>query len=198
MTSQARANVMNTPARDPAPEHAAPLPLLPSVAVGSRRAAAEAIRRYAPMVAGMARRFLPSSEVEDAAQEIFVELWQVASRFDPRKGGEAVFVATSARRRLIDRLRRKGRGPREVKLRDEPRASGDPGPERGVEARRAAALIRALQPERRRVLELCVCEGWTHAEAARMTGLPLGTVKSHLRRGLAQLRAALEAKEGGR
>ncbi|MCH9686229.1 MAG: sigma-70 family RNA polymerase sigma factor [Deltaproteobacteria bacterium] len=172
-------------------------PILPEVAAGSPGAVSACIGRYGNLLWTVARRMLPTAaEAEDAVQEIFVELWRCAPGFSPHRGSESVFVMTLARRRLIDRLRRAGRRPREVRLEEAPVRSSEAALERGLDAARTAVLLESLPAERRRVLRLCVVEGWSHAEAARITGLPLGTVKSHVQRGLAQVRRALTNREG--
>lgn len=175
-----------------------PTPLLPEVADGRPGAVSDCIDRYGGLLWTAARRMLPTAtEAEDAVQEIFVELWRAAPTFSPARGSEHVFVMTLARRRLIDRLRRAGRRPREVRLEEDEhdRPSGAASLERGLEAARTAALLQALPEARRRVLRLCVLEGWSHAEAAKITGMPIGTVKSHVQRGLAAVRRALHADQ---
>jgi RNA polymerase sigma-70 factor (ECF subfamily) len=178
---------------DAAPEAAVnPDPLLAKVAAGDRSAAAACIDRYGPVIFATARRMLSTSaEAEDAVQDVFVALWQAAETYDPTRGSEPVFVMTLARRRIIDRLRRAGRRPREVRLEDSPVRGVELPLDRGVEAARTVEALRNLSDARREVVQLCVVEGWSHAEAAQRTGLPLGTVKSHLKRALAQLRNIL-------
>lgn len=178
------------------PADVVPAPLLPEVADGRPGAVSDCIDRYGGLLWAAARRMLPTAaEAEDAVQEIFVELWRAAPTFCATRGSEHVFVMTLARRRLIDRLRRAGRRPREVRLEEDlhDRASEATSLERGVDAARTATLLQALPEARRRVLRLCVLEGWSHAEAARITGMPIGTIKSHVQRGLAEVRRALHA-----
>ena len=173
-------------------------PLLPAVARGERGAAAACVERYGPMLWGMARRWLRASgDAEDAVQDIFVELWRVADRYDPSKGSESVFVATLGRRRMIDRLRKAGRRPREVEMDAETMVVGGSRAEHRVEANRALALLAEFPEERRKVLTLVVVHGWTHAEVSAHTGIALGTVKSHVRRGLSTLRDAMRAGAAG-
>jgi RNA polymerase sigma-70 factor, ECF subfamily len=109
---------------------------------------------------------------------------------------EATFVGTIARRRLIDRYRRNRRRPLLAPL-----DAVDPAADEDVHARTVRALevgaalraMRALRPDHRRVLRLALLEQRTHAEIAALTGSPLGTVKTTIRRGLARLRRALLA-----
>lgn len=166
-----------------------PTPLLPRVARGDPSAVRECLQRYGALVFSMARRIVPG-EVEDAVQEAFVDLWKSAPRFDAALGSEPVFVAMIARRRLIDRRRRsRARPDVAVTLPNLP----DPAmsPERGAEAAIAAQALRTLRPEQQRVLLLFMVHGLSHEEISEQTGMPLGTVKTHARRGLSRIRSLL-------
>jgi RNA polymerase sigma factor (sigma-70 family) len=125
-------------------------------------------------------------------QEIFVELWKSASRYDARIAGEATFVAMIARRRLVDRRRARMRRPEPEPYSDRnpgtrPGASTFLAQELGAEAQMAARALEQLRPEQRQVLVMC-CQGMSHEEVSRETGMPLGTVKAHARRGLIKVR----------
>lgn len=164
-------------------------PILPSVAAGDRAAVRRCIDRWGPLVWSLARRHCDGpAEAEDAVQDIFVELWKSAGRFDPAVGSEATFVATVARRRLIDRHRRRARRPDAAPAAE---TAEEPRVEARVDGRRALRALEALSPEQRDVVALAACQGFTHGEIAARTRLPLGTVKSHARRGLLKLRDAL-------
>jgi RNA polymerase sigma factor (sigma-70 family) len=175
-------------------------PLLARVARGDAAAVAECLRRYGGLVWSLALRMLANrADAEDAVQEIFLDLWSHAGRFDPRLASEATFVALLARRRLIDRRRRTLRRPAPQAL--PPQVAGgaepNPGVELADEARKARTALAELRPEQRRVIELAIDQGLTHEEIARVTGLPLGTVKTHARRGLIRLRELLNASPPG-
>jgi RNA polymerase sigma-70 factor (ECF subfamily) len=149
----------------------------------------------------LARRLSPNpSDAEDAVQEIFIDLWRSAERYDPSAGTETAFVSTIARRRLIDRHRRRSRRIGTVPLTS---GSAFPTAEKAnlVDARdeadRAREKMGRLRPDERRILELSVYEGLSHREIAEATDLPLGTVKTHARRGLARLRRLLGAEADG-
>jgi RNA polymerase sigma-70 factor, ECF subfamily len=166
--------------------------LLARVAAHDAAAARACIERYGGLVWSLARRArLDPAEAEDAVQDIFVDLWKSAGRFDPANGTETTFVATIARRRLIDRRRREQRRPREPLS----EALAEPGaaerPELSAEAALASRAVAGLRPEQQRVLLLATCEGLSHSEIARELSLPLGTVKAHVRRGLLHLKHAL-------
>jgi RNA polymerase sigma-70 factor (ECF subfamily) len=148
----------------------------------------------------MARRLLGSgAEAEDAVQEVFIELWRSAHRFNPERGTEPQFIAMIARRKMIDRIRHRARRPVAEELGDEQvdtRArSGVEAVDRSDEAARALRAVEQLRPEQQQVLRLSIHQGLSHAEIAREMSLPLGTVKTHLRRGLLRLREMLQAPD---
>lgn len=167
-------------------------PVLKRIADGDTRAVRECVDEFGGLVWAIARRMTRSrADAEDAVQEIFVDIWRCAGRFDPAQGSEKVFVSTIARRRLIDRMRRSRMNQfhdSEEALDDlryaEPGNSG----EVAVEAERAAKVVAMLRPDQRRVLRMGLLEGMTHSEIASATGMPLGTVKTQMRRGLIQVR----------
>jgi RNA polymerase sigma-70 factor (ECF subfamily) len=168
-------------------------PILHRVAAGETAAIQECLDRYGGLVWSMARRFTKQpAEAEDAAQEVFIELWRKADRYDPSLASEMAFVAMIARRRLIDRSRRKQSALPTEALEEDPRLEERDRRLDHVdvcdEAARAAAALSRLKPDQQRVLELSIYEGMSHEEIARATKLPLGTVKTHARRGLARIR----------
>jgi len=169
------------------------LTLLERVARGDAGAVQVLVERYTPVVWSIARRQLGSQCAEDVLQEVFLALWKNAGRFDPELSSEAAFVTTVARRRVIDQRRREGRAPLEELIED-PCAAPDPELERidlGEEARAAEAVLETLPKKQREVLRLAIVDGMTHVEIAARLALPLGTVKSHVRRGLERVRGAL-------
>lgn len=167
-------------------------PLLPLVANGDQQAIANCIQRYSGLVWSLARRFLrDSGAAEDAVQEIFVEIWKVAPRFDPERGSEVAFISTLTRRRLIDRVRRQARKQDNASLTDEPVASAY-APEQILASQEdlnhAKQLVSSLQPQLRQAVELALYDGLSHAEISERLEVPLGTAKSLIRRGLTQVR----------
>jgi RNA polymerase sigma-70 factor (ECF subfamily) len=166
--------------------------ILERVARGDQQAVRECIDEFGGLVWAIARRMTRSrADAEDAVQDIFVDVWRSAGRFDPRQGSEKVFVTTIARRRLIDRIRRS----RMNSLMDSEEALESPqfaepgtGGEIRSDAERAAAVVARLRPDQRKVLRMGLLEGLTHSEIAAATGMPLGTVKTQMRRGLIQVR----------
>ncbi len=174
------------------------------VAAGEADAVAECIRGYGGLVWSIAKRYISDPiEIEDAVQEVFISLWQSAQRFDPAKAAESTFVAMIARRRLIDRVRRGSSRPDEtpVELGEGGFDFADPthGSERleaGVDLKKAAAAVAELKPAEQQVIRLAIVEGRSHGEIAEATGMPLGTVKTNVRRGLQRVRDRLRAGVG--
>ena len=155
------------------------------------------IDRYGNLVWSIVRKFsFNRTDSEDAAQEIFIELWRHAPRFDPDVAAETTFVAMIARRRMIDRVRKQKRQP-QLSSTDQHEPTEDPSAVRvGESGDQAEASIRAferLRPEQQQVLKLAIHHGQSHEQIASSTGLPLGTVKTHARRGLLRLRELLDA-----
>ncbi len=174
--------------------------LLPQIAAGEPSAVDRFLARYSSMVWGLARRFCRSTEdAEDATQEIFVDVWRSAQRFDSKFGSEVTFLMTIARRRLIDRARRQGRRPAAELLEDAGTIAAPATADRAElhdEVQRAQEALSQLRPEQREVLDLALGHGRTHQEIAAAIGIPLGTVKSHARRGLIKLRELLGVGSG--
>ena len=86
--------------------------VLPRIAAGDPAAVADCIARYGGLVWSLARRFLGNmTDAEDAVQDVFIELWKNAARYDPGLASEPTYITMIARRRLIDRKRRTGRVP---------------------------------------------------------------------------------------
>lgn len=166
--------------------------VLARVAQGNPRAVRECIDQFGSLIWSIARRLTRTrADAEDAVQEIFMDIWRSAARFDPTQGSEKVFVATIARRRLIDRMRRTANQARTESIDDvESLSWADPGAgaEISAEAQAAARAVMQLRPEQRRVLELGILQGLSHSEIADALQMPLGTVKTMMRRGLIQVR----------
>lgn len=169
--------------------------ILQPLARGDGTAMQRCIDEFGGLVAAIARRMTRTrADAEDAVQDIFVDIWRSAGRYDPAQGSEKVFVTTIARRRLIDRARRaRVSGHQEPVEHIEDVRFAEPGTHGEIrsDAERAARVVARLRPEQCRVLRLGLLEGMTHSEIAAATGMPLGTVKTQMRRGLIQARAWL-------
>ncbi len=172
--------------------------VLPRIAAGDPTAVANCIARYGGLVWSLALRFLGNpTDAEDAVQDVFIELWKNAARYDATRSSESTYITMIARRRLIDRKRRAGRVPPSQSLTDDPVG---PGVTARIdiedEAAKAAAVLAELREDERRVIKMAVYQGLTHEEIAAATNLPVGTVKTHIRRGLIRVRERLAAGGG--
>lgn len=169
--------------------------LLERVASGDPEAVQLCIDRYQGLVWTLARGFFAdSAEVDDAVQDVFIDLWKNAGRFDSTRGKESTFVGLLARRRLIDRLRKKTRRPDSASIEMEPVSNEetvDIRLSRSEDARVAKEILDTLPPQQRQAIELAVLHGYTHQEVSQKLEIPLGTVKAHVRRGLQRLRDRL-------
>lgn len=174
--------------------------LLSRVATNDPQAVQECIDRFGGLVWSLARRLLGSqTEAEDAVQEIFTEIWRNAWKYDESVASETAFIAMIARRRLIDRRRKLDRrhdtGAMPESVADE--TAGSPAEFLSEEAEKAAGALAQLSAEQRRCLRLSVYEGLSHELIATSTGMPLGTVKTHVRRGLMKIREMLGVEPQG-
>lgn len=169
--------------------------ILQRIANGDRDAVEDCLKKYGGLVWSIARKMLRNSqEAEDAVQEIFVDIWKNAGRFDESKASETTFVAMIARRRLIDKIRHSARRISADSLDDillEPFTDAGKTMQTGLEAEQAAEAMRNLRPEQQQVLKLSIVQGMSHQEISDATGMPLGTVKTHARRGILQVRELL-------
>lgn len=184
--------------------------VLVQVAAGDADAMRRCIDRYSGLVWRLAWRMLPDrSDVDEAVQEVFISLWENADRFTTDFGEETTFVAMIARRRLIDRGRRilhqrrtreraaerAAAGTDQPGVRSIVGASGRDPVEPTADAEALARVREAMRelPERQRqVLELSLRGDCSHSELATQLGLPLGTVKTLIRRGMIRLRELVE------
>jgi RNA polymerase sigma-70 factor, ECF subfamily len=151
------------------------------------------VDRYGGLVYSIARRMLPREEIEDAVQDVFVTLWQTAGRFEAEQGGETTWVATLARRRCIDRVRRRKSRPAGDRLDDVPEASFSVPMSLDINDEAAAArrAMAELTSDQRQVLALAIDQGLTYPQIADQLSMPVGTVKTHARRGMIRLRELL-------
>jgi RNA polymerase sigma-70 factor (ECF subfamily) len=144
---------------------------------------------------------------EEVVEDVFWQVWRQAPRFDPARGCVLAWVRQIARSRALDALRAMGRNPLRLavdlddELAETPDGSHD-DPARRLGTAQSAALVdlalAALDPLRRQLVALAFQRGFSQAEIAEQTGLPLGTVKSHIRRALALMKSSIEAAQVAR
>jgi RNA polymerase sigma-70 factor, ECF subfamily len=169
--------------------------ILQRIADGETDAVQDCLKAYGGLVWSLARRMLRNpDDAEDAVQEIFLDIWKNAARYDDGQSSETTFIAMIARRRLIDRIRFSARRISPDALEDvlaEPVDRSDKAMQTTLEASDAVRALNTLRPEQRQVLQLSIVQGLSHQEIADSTGMPLGTVKTHARRGILQAREFL-------
>ena len=174
------------------------LTLLQRVASGDETAVQAVIDEYGPLVWALARRLSGNqSDAEEAAQESFVELWRCADRFNPEIAAERTFVAMITRRRVIDIRRKRSRQPVASTVTDDIAHREEVGEamETTEEVGKAEAALEELRPEQRDVIRMAVYRGLTHEQISEALKMPLGTVKTHARRGMIRLRDLLAESE---
>lgn len=151
---------------------------------------------YGPMVFGLCRR-LVGTEAEDVTQQVFLDAWRSRARFDPSLGSLGAWLARIARFKAIDHLRAAGRRPSIPSSEAGDTLVQEAEVDSVVDQMVITRALDELPPSRREVVELGFYEGLTHPEIAEKLGLPLGTVKSHMRRGLEALQRELEGSRRG-
>jgi RNA polymerase sigma-70 factor (ECF subfamily) len=170
------------------------------VARGVEDAMDRCIQKYGPLVWSIVRRHVRNpSSAEDVVQETFTDLWKSAGKFNPEVAGETTFVGLLARRRAIDHSRREGRRPNLEPMPESDSlmvASSEPDARVRCEREDIKAALAGFPEETRTLFTLHFDQGLTHPEIVEKTGLPLGTVKTRLRRGLIELRNKLRQSNG--
>jgi RNA polymerase sigma-70 factor (ECF subfamily) len=134
-------------------------------------------------------------EAEDVLQEVYVTIWRKAAEFDASRASPITWAATIARNRAIDRIRARGSRPAAplddaMEVRDT-RPAADTLIDSANEAARVHAALASLEPRHAAAIRSCYFEGVTYEALAEREGIPIGTLKSWVRRGLLRMRASL-------
>ncbi len=174
--------------------------LLQRVADGEAAAFQTFYDRTSAKLFGVILRILVErQESEDVLQEVYLSVWRKAATFDAAKASPITWAATIARNRAIDRLR--ARPPRAhapveaaFDLADDG-PSADAGLIHDQDARRIAAALATLEPRHAAAIRACYFDGVTYDELAAREQVPVGTLKSWVRRGLIRLRDQLEGSQ---
>jgi RNA polymerase sigma-70 factor, ECF subfamily len=171
--------------------------LLQRVAGGDRRAFADLYDRTAPRLFGMVKRLLRDhAQSEEVTQEVYLEVWQTASRYEPAKGGGIAWMLTMAHRRAVDRVR----ASQASRDRDAKVGIRDWAPEFDSVAERAEIVLESdrvkealgrLTALQREAVTLAYFGGYSHSQVAAILHIPIGTVKTRLRDGMIRLRDEL-------
>jgi RNA polymerase sigma-70 factor, ECF subfamily len=169
--------------------------LLTLVARGDQGAFEEVYDRLAPPVYGLIRKVVRDpAQSEEVAQEVLLEVWRTASRFDPDKGSAASWVLTIAHRRAIDRVRSEtAAAERELRSAAAPVAVDEVAEtvEASLEAERVRRCLDGLTELQRQSITLAYYGGYSYPQVAALLGAALGTIKTRIRDGLTRLRDCL-------
>ena len=177
--------------------------LVQALAAADVDALALCYERYGEIAYAVALRVLGDAGIaEDVVQESFLKLWNSASRFDPARGSVRAWLLTMVRNSAIDRMR--GRGAherRELELINAELVpaggnAADPSLQVSLSVERDAVkdALSRLPPEQRQAIELAYFGGYTQAEIAGLTNVPLSTVKGRMRLALEKLHSYLEGR----
>jgi RNA polymerase sigma-70 factor, ECF subfamily len=150
-----------------------------------------------PAVYGLARRVLREpARAEEVTQEVFLEVWRLATRFDRTKGRARTWVLTIAHRRAVDAVRStsaaRQREERMARLETPTVAGPEAYVEEAVERETVHQCLESLTPLQRESVWLAYFHGYTYAQVASLLDRPLATIKTRMRDGLLRLRACLE------
>ena len=177
-------------------------PLIQAVAERrDREAFARLFEHFAPRLkAYLMRAGAPPGAAEDFAQDAMLTVWRKADLFDPRRAAAATWIFTIARNRRLDVLRKESRaGPAtDLSLEPDPPERPDDILAESEAAERLNAAMRELTADQVELLRLAFFQGDAHSQIASRLNLPLGTVKSRIRKAMIKLRATLEPMEGPR
>lgn len=171
--------------------------LLERSAAGDRSAFGELYDRMLPRVLGLAIRVLrDTAQSEEVAQEVFLEVWQLASRFDAEKGSAVGWILRKAHGRAVDRVRAsESRNARDFRAGMRDLVQWDDSladvVELKIESERVARALRKLPDSQRQAVILAHLDGYSHTEVSRMLHIPVGTVKTRIRTGISRLRDEL-------
>ncbi|GAA5090328.1 ECF RNA polymerase sigma factor SigK [Microbacterium yannicii] len=167
------------------------------VAAGDQAAFARVYDLLSPRVFGLILRVLVDrAQSEEVLQEVFLEVWQSASRFAPNRGQARSWVLTIAHRRAVDRVRAsQSSTDRDVRagFRDLGTAHDEVAEqvELRIEGARVTTALSALPDAQKEALTLAYYGGYSQSEIAALVGAPLGTIKTRMRDGLSRLRAEM-------
>jgi RNA polymerase sigma factor (sigma-70 family) len=164
-------------------------------ASGDEQALRLAYDRFGPLVWSLCRRGVAAdADAEDIVQQVFISAWKSRDRYEPARAPLGAWLVGIAKYRILDAQRAAGRR-RDTPTDSAERAEEDPARDPLDQLADRMVIVDALDslpPERRVVLERAFFSDLTHPQIAEELGVPLGTVKSHIRRGLASLRQHLE------
>ena len=169
--------------------------LLTQVAKGDQAAFEALYDQLAAPVYGLIRKVLRNpSQAEEVTQEVLLEVWRTASRFDPARGSASTWVLTIAHRRAIDRVRaEEAASAREQRSAQVPAAVDEVAEtvEASMDAERLRRCLAGLTELQRESITLAYYGGYSYAQVAALLDTALGTIKTRIRDGMTRLRACL-------
>ena len=170
--------------------------LMASIAAGDRAAFRALYERTSAKLYGICLRLLGTeAEAQEVLQDAFVTVWRSAARFDPARASAITWLSVVARNKAIDRLRQRRPAGEDI---DAAAEVPDDSPlataviEQEDDARRLAHCLEQLEDRSRAMIRAAFFDGASYPELAEREGVPLGTMKSWIRRGLLRLRGCLE------
>ena len=173
--------------------------ILARIAAGEDGSFELLIEKYGNLVWSIGKKFLyRQSDLEDAVQEVFIAIWKSADKFDANKAKEITFVSMIARRRFIDHLRKISKH-KNLESIDEDNSGHQLYKEsilnESTDLQLIKNAIKNLDIDDQELLKLSIYQGYSHSEISKLLNLPLGTVKTRIRRNLIKLKEIFETNE---
>ena len=173
--------------------------ILARIAAGEEGSFELLIEKYGNLVWSIGKKFLyRQSDLEDAVQEVFIAIWKSADKYDANKAKEITFVSMIARRRFIDHLRKISKHKNLESIDDD--NSGhqlykESLLNESTDLQLVKNAIQSLDIDDQELLNLSVYQGYSHSEISKLLNIPLGTVKTRIRRNLIKLKEIFETNE---
>ena len=173
--------------------------ILARIAAGENGSFELLIEKYGNLVWSIGKKFLyRQSDLEDAVQEVFIAIWKSADKYDANKAKEITFVSMIARRRFIDHLRKISKH-KNLESIDEDNSGHQLYKEsilnESTDLQLVKNAIQSLDIDDQELLNLSVYQGYSHSEISKLLNIPLGTVKTRIRRNLIKLKEIFEKNE---